>query len=518
MEPELNAVTVKKCMQEAGADPCRCHPVEAPCQIIIFGASGDLTERKLIPALFTLFANRLFHNNFSIIGCARTPIQTDEFRQKIKTSLEKNCSCDLSQMDIFLDHLNYKTVQYDDLASFQSLARFAESLDQKYATDNNFLFYLALPPLLYDAVINNIGLSGLCAPQQASGGWRRIVVEKPFGTDYQSAVELNRGLKKYFHENQIYRIDHYLAKETVQNILVFRFANTIFEPIWNRQYIDHIAICAAEKIGIERRAGYYESAGVLRDMFQNHIMQLLAMTAMEAPAQFSAEMVRDEKAKLFICLKPFDDDMLKENVVLGQYTDGSVDGSNVPGYRQETGVDPQSVIPTYALLKLFIDNWRWQGVPFYLMSGKRLAAKNTSIAVQFKDVPHSIFRDVLTSAINPNRLLFHIQPSERISLGFQAKRPGTSICLRTINMEFSYESDREKGIDAYEKVILDCINGDQMLYIRQDSEELCWGFLTPLIEGYENSALMENLLHVYPAGTRGPEAADSIFNPDHLFF
>ncbi len=514
----MNDLTIKKCLHENGAagDKCSCQQASVPCHIIIFGASGDLTQKKLLPSLFNLFANGFFPENLSVTGCARSQIDSSEFRRKSKISIEQNCSCELSGIEAFLDCLYYKPIEYDDLNTFKGLSGFIRDIEKKRSTNGNFVFYLALPPFLYISVINMIARSELSSKQYGTG-WKRIIVEKPFGTDYNSAVKINEVLRKYFQEDQIYRIDHYLAKETVQNILVFRFANTIFEPIWNRQHIEYIAICASEKIGIEHRAGYYEKAGVIRDMFQNHIMQMLALTAMEPPARFAAEMVRDEKAKLFRCLRQFDNDKLEENVVLGQYSGGTVDGKEVFSYRNEKGVDSQSLTPTFALLKVFIDNWRWQGVPFFLLSGKRLAEKTTRIVVQFKDVPYSIFRDVLTSSINPNRLVFHIQPDEIISLGFQAKRPGSSICLRTINMQFSYNPEAEKGIGAYEKVLLDCINGEQMLYIRQDSEELCWGFLTPIIEEWEQFQSSKKLLHFYPAGTWGPDETNSVFKPANLF-
>jgi glucose-6-phosphate 1-dehydrogenase len=415
--------------------------------------------------------------------------------------------CELVRWQGFAQKLSYAALDYNDQASYDSLARTIGELDRRYGTGSNRLLYLALPPFLFETVINKIGGAGLAAESAADWSWSRIVVEKPFGSDLKSAIALNDVLGRYFQERQIYRIDHYLAKETVQNILVFRFANSILEPIWNRQYIDYVDICAAETVGVEHRAGYYEQAGVLRDMFQNHILQLLSLVAMEPPAQFLPEMVRDEKAKVFRSLKPFDTAALDRDLVLGQYAAGTTDGGSVPAYRQEPGVDPRSLTPTYAMLKVYIDNWRWQGVPFYLMSGKRLRQKLSRIIVQFKDVPHTIFRNIISSGIAANRLTFDIQPHERISLTFQAKSPGTAVCLRPISMEFSYDGDRERIFEAYEKVLLDCMNGDQMLALRQDSEELCWSFLTPLIDDCERCIKTDKILQFYPAGSRGPETA-----------
>jgi glucose-6-phosphate 1-dehydrogenase len=362
-------------------------------------------------------------------------------------------------------------------------------------------------------VVNRTGQAGLSAEAGKDAGWSRIVVEKPFGSDLKTSLALDSVLQKNFSEHQIYRIDHYLAKETVQNILVFRFANSIFEPIWNRQYIDHVDICVAETLGVEHRAGYYEKAGVLRDMFQNHMMQLLALIAMEPPANFLPEMVRDEKAKLFKSLRPFDAGSIEDRVVLGQYAAGTVDGTRVPAYRDEPGVDSRSLTPTFARMKVFVDNWRWQGVPFNMMSGKRLAEKSTRISVQFKDVPHSIFRSIISDSISANRLTFVIQPEEKISLTFQAKSPGATVCLRPMNMEFSYGADMERILEAYEKVLIDCMLGDQMLFLRQDSEELCWSFFTPFIEDCEKCVDKARILHFYEAGTWGPEALNEIKKP-----
>lgn len=487
---------------------CLCKKPSDPCGIIIFGASGDLTFRKIMPALYKLFCNDSLPGSFFVLGCGRTGLDAEAFRQKMHDAVCTRGECDLARWKDFAQKLYYETLDYNDKSSYTAMARTLSALEGQYATGKNRLLYLAIPPFLFEPVISKIGEAGLACEDGCSGHWTRIVVEKPFGSDLKSAAALNGVLGRHFQEHQIYRIDHYLAKETVQNILVFRFANSILEPIWNRQYIDYVDICAAEIIGVEHRAGYYEQAGVLRDMFQNHMLQLLSLVAMEPPAQFLSEMVRDEKAKVFRSLRPFDTTAIDRDLVLGQYAAGAIEGKSVPAYRQEPGVHPQSLTPTYAMMRLFVDNWRWQGVPFYLMSGKRLGQKLTRIIVQFKDVPHTIFRNIISSSIAANRLTFDIQPHERITLTFQAKNPGTAVCLRPISMEFSYDSDRGRIFDAYEKVLLDCMNGDQMLALRQDSEELCWSFLTPLIDDCERCIQKDRILQFYPSGSNGPETAE----------
>jgi glucose-6-phosphate 1-dehydrogenase len=363
---------------------------------------------------------------------------------------------------------------------------------------------MAVPPLLYESVSSLIQQGRLKADCPQNTCWSRIIVEKPYGQNLSTAVALDKTLKQTFTEDQIYRIDHYLAKETTQNILVFRFANALFEPLWNRQYISRVDITATEEIGIENRAGYYEQAGVFRDMFQNHMMQLLALIAMEAPAQFLPPMVSDEKAKLFESLRPFDPRTGTQDLIVGQYTNGTINNQPVCGYREEKGVDPASVTPTYALLRLFVDNWRWQSVPFYLLSGKRMNRKETSIVVHFRDVPHSMFRNII-QPIEPNRLTFSIQPSEAITLSFQAKNPGTEMSLRSMNMSFSYGDTSDRRVDAYEKVLVDCMNGDKMIFLREDSEYLTWQYLTPIIENCDQCIKISDRLYLYPSGSSGPE-------------
>jgi glucose-6-phosphate 1-dehydrogenase len=365
--------------------------------------------------------------------------------------------------------------------------------------------------MLYMPVAQMIGRAGLSAENQNGNGWSRIVIEKPFGTSLKTAQDLDQSLHLHFKEHQIYRIDHYLAKETVQNLLMFRFANSLFEPIWNRRYIDYISIMATETLGIEHRAGYYEQSGILRDMFQNHMMQLLALTAMEPPARFEADIVRDETVKVFRALRPFPVETIQEHLTLGQYAAGSINGQAVQSYRQEPGVNADSLTPTFAMMKVFLDNWRWQGVPFYLTSGKRMAKKITEIAIQFKTVPHSMFRRTLGEAIIANRLTMGIYPDEKIKLTFQTKNPGAAMCLRTVTMDFEYHQNYSGPIlDAYEKVLIDCMLGDQMLFWRQDGIEKSWSFLTPVLNECETCGERAGLLHFYEAGSHGPAAARAI--------
>lgn len=508
----LNATVQPERSSDGPYEPCQCLKPADSCIILIFGASGDLTSRKIIPALFNLYLNGSLPDSFVILGCARTKLTNENFRDNMKAALDSSGVKEFSNFESFAKNLYYQSIDYNDLTTFRSLANLIKELDKKHQTAGNILFYLAVPPLLYETVANMIGQARYFTEAEKDAGWSRIVVEKPFGSDLKTSLKLNSALREIFQEHQIYRIDHYLAKETVQNILVFRFANSIFEPIWNRQYIDYVDICAAEILGVEHRVGYYEKAGVLRDMFQNHMMQLLTLIAMEPPANFLPEMVRDEKAKLIKSLKPFEMGKIEDNISLGQYTAGIINGKRVPAYRDEPGVASQSLTPTFARLKVFIDNWRWQGVPFYMMSGKRLAEKITRIIVQFKDVPHSIFRNVINDSITANRLTFFIQPNEKISLRFQAKNPGSTVCLRPMNMEFSYNSKTGRILEAYEKVLIDCMLGDQMLFLRQDSEELCWSFLTPILEDCEECMDKARRLHFYEAGSWGPASVNEKMN------
>lgn len=482
-----------------------CARAELPCALVVFGGSGDLTARKLVPALFRLHQGNFLPSRFALVGCGRTAFTDDSYREHLRPFCAAAEGFDDGDWTAFAKTIHYQPLDYDDMSGAQGLHAKLERIDTAHGTSGNRLFYMAVPPVLYESIIALIRHGRLKADCPGNACcWSRIVVEKPFGRDLATAVQLDITLKQTFTEEQIYRIDHYLAKETTQNILVFRFANALFEPVWNRQYISRVDITAAEQMGIENRAGYYEQSGVVRDMFQNHMMQLLALIAMEAPAHFTPAMVSDEKAKLFQSLRPFDSRTFAQNLLIGQYSRGHVNNQPVCGYREEQGVAPDSITPTFAMLKLFVDNWRWQSVPFYLVSGKRLNRKETSIVVHFRDVPHSIFRDII-HPVPPNRLTFSIQPTESITLSFQAKTPGTRMSLRSMNMSFSYGAGNERTVDAYEKVLIDCLNGDKTLFLREDSEYLSWQFLTPVIEDCAQCFNHREMLQFYPAGSSGPQ-------------
>lgn len=476
-----------------------------PCAIVIFGASGDLTRRKLIPALFSLFDQGKMPLPFSIVGCSRTVLSDDQFRDQLYSHLaDKNISRE--KWHAFAQNLHYKSISYD-LSSFTDLANFLYTLDRQKQTRGNRVFDLAVPPTLYPVIAELLGEAGLSDTTEQLSGWSRIVVEKPFGRDLETALELDAILHKHFREDQIFRIDHYLAKETVQNTLIFRFANSIFEPLWNRHHIEYIGIVAAEELGVGTRAGYYDESGVLRDMFQNHMMQLLVLTAMEPPWRYEAAAVQDEKAKVIRSLREFS--MEKgSRLCLGQYSSGQLQDTIIPGYREEQGIDTSSLTPTFALMELYIDNWRWQDVPFYLVSGKRLPRKETRIIIQFKEVPHRLFRDVLGDTIGANRLVIETFPEEAIRLDFQTKNPGTRMCLRSMAMDFVYQEHYEKiSLDAYARVLLDCMAGDHMLFWRQDGIELSWSFLNSVLQECDDCDVLDRHLNFYPAGSWGPEPA-----------
>jgi glucose-6-phosphate 1-dehydrogenase len=505
---EMTRVEAKTTPMDLPGEECLTVGPLDPCTIVIFGASGDLTGRKLIPALYNLYLHNGLPKPFVIVGCSRTSMNHEQFRERLKPSHPGAGRLDMSRWGEFAENIYYQPIVYDSPSSYRDLAAFLKKLDSQYHTTGNRIFDLAVPPVLYSTIAEMIGNAGLAKEGDNGNGWVRIVVEKPFGQDLSTAKELDRSLHKSFQEQQIFRIDHYLAKETVQNILMFRFANAIFEPIWNRHYISYVGIIAAEKLGVENRAGYYEEAGVLRDMFQNHMMQVLALTSMEPPSLFESGRVQDEKVKVYRAIKPFDGTNQTEDLILGQYGPGVVDGVEVSGYREEPGVNPKSLTPTFAMMRVFVDNWRWRGIPFYLVSGKRLARKVTRIIVHFKRVPHSMFRNVLGEDILANRLVLGIYPKERITLRFQTKYPGAQTCLRPVTMDFYYHQNYSGPVlDAYEKVLLDCIHGDHMLFWRQDGVELAWRFLDPVLQDCESLPDRSERLHPYESGSWGPDMA-----------
>ena len=488
-------------------DSYYCEIPNEPCAIVMFGASGDLARRKLLPALYDLALHSCLAPRFRLLGFARTEMNDDAFRKSASeflSNVDKNGASGNRRQE-FLDHLCYFHGNYNDPDSYKRLAERLEALDRESQLGGNRLFYLATPPEVYENVIEQLGRSGLAKPKNGDS-WARIIVEKPFGRDGASARELNSKVLKAFSEQQVYRIDHYLGKETVQNLLVFRFGNGIFEPIWNRNFVDHVQITAAESLGVESRAAFYESAGALRDMIQSHVLQLTSLVAMEAPARFDATSVRNEKIKILQSIRPFSSDSVWKSVVRGQYGAGTVKGSAVPAYRQEPGVRPDSATETFVALKLLVDNWRWSGVPFYLRSGKRLPRPMTEIAIRFKKAPHMVFQG---ESVEPNSLVLNIQPDEGISLSFGAKSPGSQMRISPVTMDFRYRQAFSSGSRAaYATLINDCIRGDATLFDRADSVEAAWGLVDPILEAWQSASAPP--FPNYPAGSDGPRAADDL--------
>jgi glucose-6-phosphate 1-dehydrogenase len=481
-----------------------CEEIKADkSSIIIFGASGDLTSRKLIPAIFKLFKRNLLSENFYVLGVARTQMNDQNFRDKTKNIISNLCK-DEKIINRFLKIIYYQNGQYNDINLYKILNDKIKYLDDKYKTNGNNLFYFATPPDIHSIIIKKLGEVGL---NDQKNNFKRVIIEKPFGSDLNSSNSLDDELHKYLEEQQIYRIDHYLGKETVQNIMMLRFANIIFEPIWNYKYIDNIQITVSESLGIGHRAGYFENAGLLRDMFQNHMLQLLTLVAMEPPASLEPVSVRNEKVKLLKSIRPFNNKNIDDNLVRGQYISSKIDDEIVPGYREEKNVAKNSCTETYVAGKFFIDNWRWSGVPFYLRSGKRLKKKLSQIAIIFKDVPHSIFSHDFIN-LEQNSLILNVQPDEGFSLYIQAKQPGSKLCLNTLNMDFKYKNHFDfDPPEAYERLILDALIGDQTLFVRSDAMKISWELLEPIINKWKK----ENNLNFYEAGTWGPKESNRLF-------
>ena len=483
--------------------------IAPPTAMVVFGASGDLAHRKLLPSLMQIFQRQLLDDRFYFLGAGRKRLSDQQFREITQQSI----SIPAKDSESFLKKLYYVSGDYADVAFYENIKTRLGELDQRYKVAGSHIFYLAVPPFLYTTIVEQLGLAGLSCPRESDSRYSsRLVVEKPFGRDLQSAVELDNIIHRCFDESQIYRIDHYLGKETVQNILMFRFANAIFEPLWNRNYIDHIQITIAESLGIEHRGSYYDKAGALRDIFQNHMLQMLALAAMEPPTSFDADSIRDEKVKLLRSIRPLTGQPWAESIIRGQYAPGVIEGEEVVGYRDEPEVSSDSKTETFVAAKLFIDNWRWKDVPFYLRTGKRLACKDTEIAITFKKVAHSMFASSGLSDMPPNVLVLQIQPEEAITLSFQAKRPGSKICMSTLNMNFSYRD--VFGIDtpgAYQRLLLDCMLGDQTLFTRYDGVELSWQLLTPVFEAWQNE---DSIPHKYPAGSESFPEADRLIESD----
>ncbi|HEX9077430.1 MAG TPA: glucose-6-phosphate dehydrogenase [Anaerolineae bacterium] len=475
-----------------------------PNILVIFGATGDLTHRKLLPALFDLYCDGKLPKAFSVVGFARREKSNEEFRTEIREAVNefsRNKPGDSDRWDDFSQGLFYHQAEFHDPNGYQTLGALMKEIDETRGTKGNRLFYLATAPEYYSLIVQQLGTAGL----NQSAGWTRIIIEKPFGHDLESALELNRQILPVFNESQIYRIDHYLGKETVQNIFSFRFANTIFEPLWNRNYVDHVQITAAESIGVEDRGGYYETAGALRDMVQSHLLQLMALTAMEPPVSFDSSAVHDEKVKIMRAISQLTPEMIDREVVRGQYGRGK----GMLAYREEPRVDPHSNTETYVALRLRVDNWRWAGVPFCLRTGKRLNKRFTEIAIQFKEVPHPLFAREINPTFKPNVLALRIQPDEGIHLRFAAKRPGQTTELRDVKMDFYYKTAFGSAPgEAYETLLIDAMRGDSTLFARKDEVEIGWSLVNPILQHWANSP--EPHFPNYTGNTWGPELAETL--------
>lgn len=483
-----------------------------PCIMVIFGASGDLTHRKLIPALYSLAVEGLLPTGFTVVAVARRPIGTENFRKQMREAVEEYARVKPVRDDVwesFAQGLIYLQANFNDSYGYDRLHDLLEQIDNERGTGHNHLFYLATPPNYYPEIIQELGAHGL---NHSDPGWTRIIIEKPFGHDLESARELNREVAEIFNEDQVFRIDHYLGKETVQNILVFRFANGIWEPLWNRDHIDHVQITVSEQIGIEGRGNYFEQAGAIRDMVQNHMLQLLSLVAMEPPVAFQANDVRDEKVKVLRSIRLYAPEDVPLYTVRGQYGPGTTAGEQVPGYRSETNVAPNSMVETYVALKLFVDNWRWSDVPFYLRTGKALPKRISEISIQFREPPYMLFRDY-AGQLRPNVLSMRIQPDEGISLMFEAKVPGPTMDVRPVNMEFRYgASFGEEPPEAYERLLLDAMLGDSTLFTRRDEVEAAWTIVNRIMEGWKLAPPPS--FPNYEAGIWGPAEAETFIEED----
>jgi len=484
-----------------------------PCVMVIFGAGGDLTGRKLIPALYNLAKAELLSREFAIVGTSHSKMSNDEFRQKVAEDIKGYAGGNVDQdiVEWFAKRLYYVSGEFDDKNVYAQLKDFLKKVDQDHTTHGNFFFYLATAPSFFGPIVEQLAAAGLM--EEDNQHWRRVIIEKPFGHDLESAKTLNVQLLKVVKEKQIYRIDHYLGKETVQNILAFRFANGIFEPIWNRRYIDHIQISVAETVGVEQRGSYYDQAGALRDMVPNHIMQLISLTSMEPPISFHADAVRDEQAKILHAIQPLSSEEVLTRTVRGQYGAGTIHGQRVPGYREESDVPRDSRTETFVAMKLLIDNWRWADVPFYLRTGKCMAAQNTHIVIQFRRAPFVLFRDTAVENLMPNQLVLHISPEEGISLQFAAKVPGPIMRLGAVDMNFEYaDYFGTQPSTGYERLLHDCMIGDQTLFQRADMVEAGWCVVSPALDVWK--ALPPRNFPNYAAGTWGPKDADELLERD----
>ncbi|CAN5537300.1 glucose-6-phosphate dehydrogenase [soil metagenome] len=492
----------------------RIERTPVPATIVIFGASGDLTHRKLIPALYDLAYERLLPAGFTIVGFAHREYDDESFREHARDGVEKfaRSPVDENIWESFCSGVRYVIGDFTVDEDYRKLASALEEIDKERGTMGNHLYYLGTPPRFYEPIIRGLAACDLQASHDDSA-WRRIIVEKPFGHDFESAHDLNLVISNAFDEDSVYRIDHYLGKETVRNILAFRFGNGIYEPLWNRHFIDHVQITVAESIGIEDRASYYERSGAIRDMVQNHLMQLFSLTAMEAPVSLDADAVRDEKVKVLNAVRPIRPELVPRMTVRAQYAEGYVEGDHVNGYMEERGVAGDSITETYAAVKLYVDNWRWADVPFYLRTGKRMARRITEVAIRFRPVPQRLFESNLTEHESPNELVLEIQPDEGINLNFKVKVPGPTFELRPVNMVFQYGPAFNIQLpEAYERLLLDAMLGDRTLFIRRDEVEAAWKIVDSIVEGWER----QNVRHLpqYESGTWGPSEADELLLRD----
>ncbi len=488
--------------------------IPSNCILIIFGASGDLAKRKLIPALFSLHIQNRLPEGFAVLGIGRTPLDDTAFRERLSKQVHEFYSgaVDAEAWSAFSQRLFYLTMSPENAEDYPQLKERLAQLDAEYKVGGNYIYYLSIAPSVYGTIVTNLGKQGLQKEESCTQCWKRLIIEKPFGYDLASGQELNRKVLKVFREVQVYRIDHYLGKETVQNILVFRFSNGIFEPLWNRNFISHIEITAAEKAGVEGRGEYYDSAGVIRDMVQNHLLQVLGIVAMEPPASFQADTVRNETVKVLSALRPIRPENIESQVIRGQYVSATIEGQKVRGYRDEDKVPPYSRTETYIAMKLFIDNWRWGGVPFFIRAGKRLPTRVTEVVIHFKPTPQILFEDHDAPAQSiPNQLIIRIQPNEGILLKFGMKLPGAGFQVKTVSMDFHYANLSDTHVpEAYERLLLDCMLGDATLYARRDAVESCWEFIDPILR--KDAENLESRIFSYPAGTWGPRQANDLFN------
>ncbi|HEV2063702.1 MAG TPA: glucose-6-phosphate dehydrogenase [Thermoanaerobaculia bacterium] len=480
-----------------------------PCTVVIFGAAGDLTRRKLVPALLNLRGYGLLPRDFAVVGVARKEISDEAFREQLaKRSHEFAAGpVDEAAWAQFRERLYYVSGEFTDRAVYVKLAPLLKDIAGRHGTGGNVLFYLATPPQFFAQIVEQLGLAGLT--REEGGAWRRVIVEKPFGRDLDSAKTLNEQLRAVLKESQIYRIDHYLGKETVQNLMVFRFANGLFEPVWNRRYVDHVEITVAETVGAEGRGSYYDTAGVVRDMMQNHMFQLLSLIAMEPPISFEGEAARNEKVKVLQAIRPMSPEEILKYAVRGQYGEGFMAGSKVPAYRAEPDVAPGSKTETFAAVELSVENWRWAGVPFFLRSGKRLARRSTQIVIQFRKPPLLLFPRAAVGEIEANRLIIQIQPEEGIKIAMKAKRSGPTIRLRDVELAFNYsDGGDEDHATGYERLLYDCMMGDSTLFHREDMVEAAWTVATPILDLW--ATLPARDFPNYAAGSWGPAAADAL--------